>query len=500
MRFRLSAWQVLVVTSNLVLTGCLLGPDFHKPVAPKTIHYTETPQPVKTITISKAGQAGIQQNFKKGRDIPALWWHLFHSPQINELIKIGLQNSPNLAAAKATLVQAEENLNAQIGADFYPNVTAQFTPQRQRFNTASFGSATGVGSSIFNLYNASINVSYTLDVFGALRRQVEGYSAQVDYEEYELAAAYLTLTSNIVTTAFTIASYEAQIAATNYIITALRNEYNIMQKQLKLGGVSGNDVLSQEAQLTQTEGTLPPLRQRLAESRHALAVLIGVLPSDLRLGRISLDKLYLPANLPVTMPSVFVRQRPDILASEALLHVANAQVGVTTANLFPQITISGNYGYASGIPSGLFKNASSVWAIGGTLLQPVFNGGELRAEQRAAIAGYHVAAAQYRQTVLSAFQNVADALRALQHDAQALRALKQAELASQKSLDISTQQYHLGGVTYLVLLTAEKQYQQALIARVQTQALRYNDTAALFQALGGGWWNQKNILLDYPMA
>ena len=479
---------------SAILTGCMVGPDFHPPAAPPLTHYTELPTPKKTVRISKAGEAGKSQHFLAGKDIPGEWWYLFHSKGINQLIETGLAHSPNLMAAKATLIQAKENLNAQIGLNYFPQITGAALAERQRFNSAEFGAQPTATADIFNIYNAGVNVSYTVDIFGALRRQVEGLYAQVDYQQYELSAAYLTLTSNIVTTSIAVASYQAQIAATKDIIRSIQRQVDILHKQQKLGGVSGADVASQESQLAATQATLPPLEQSLVASHHMLATLIGVLPAEFVMPDIDLAKLKLPVNLPVSLPSQLVRQRPDVQAAEALVDSANAQIGVATANLLPQFPITGTFAYEALTPGSLFLPTSLLWSVVGNVTQPIFNGGALTAQRRAAIAAYEVTYAQYRQTVLQAFQNVADSLRALQHDALTLKAQRENELASRQYLNITKQQYSLGGVTFTALLLAEKQYQQAIIGRVQAQSARYSDTAALFQALGGGWWNNRNAI------
>jgi len=479
--------SIIVLLLSYLLTGCMVGPDFHSPSPPITQTYTKTPLPNKTASITTAGKAGYAQQFVTGQAIPAEWWALYHSLPLNNLITTGLANSPNLAAAKATLRQAQENLNAQIGTLLFPSISAQLNPQRQSYAGASIGG--GVPSSVFNLYNASVNVAYTLDMFGNARRQVEAARAQVDYEYYELNAAYLTLTANIVTTAIAVASLQAQIATTHQLIQADTNQLAIINKQFNLGGASQENVLAQQTLLEQTRALLPPLEKNLAQSQHALAVLVGSFPSQSQLPDINLDNLTLPAMLPVSLPSALVRQRPDIQATEALLHQASAQVGVATANLYPQITLNGSYGWASNVPSTLFHPLSNTWSIGGQLLQPIFNGGALRAERRAAIAAYEQAYEQYRQTVLQAFQNVADSLRALETDARELKAQKRAEIASRATLQLTRKQFRLGAVNYINVLNAEQQYQQTVIKRIQAQTARYSDTAALFQALGGGWWN-----------
>lgn len=480
--------------ASLSLSGCMVGPNFHSPAPPATTKYTPGYLPQKTINTRGISEGGKTQYFVNGKDIPAEWWTLFHSPKLNALVQQGLDNSPNLAAAEAALRVAQETLNAQIGTSLYPQVNLQLNATR---NHNSLASVTGTNaSSLFNLYNVSIPVTYTLDVFGGLHRQIEALQDQVNYQQFQLEAAWLTLTSNIVTTAITIASLEEQIDSTRELVKIQENQLRIVNGQFALGGVSKANVLSQEAQLAQTQASLPPLEQKLAVANHSLAVLVGSFPSELAIQRFDLDKIVLPSRLPVSLPSLLVRQRPDIRASEALLAAASAQIGVATANMLPQITLSGAYGWTSVSTGNFFNAKNNVWNFGGALLQPVFNGGALRAQRREAIAAYDQAAAQYRQTVLQAFQNVADALRAVQHDAETLKAQRASEMAARRSMELTQEQFKLGGVNYVVLLTANQQYRLALISRIQAQATRYNDTVALFQALGGGWWNQEKMIRE----
>lgn len=478
---------LLATSLCLILFGCAVGPDFHSPAAPATKRYTESSLPKKTVSTS--GVAGSAQHFFSGQDIPGEWWTLFHSPQLNELICRGLAKSPNLKAAQAALRQAEENLNVQIGTLLFPSVNAQFSGSRQRFSPSLFGSPSSQ-TNVFNLYNASVNVSYVLDIFGGSRREIEAYRAQVDYQRFQLEAAYLTLTANIVTTAVTEASLHAQIRATRELIQLEKKQLAIMEKQFYLGGVSRADILTQQTQLAQLHALLPPLENGLAQTRHALAVLVGSLPSESKLPVFNLENLHLPTKLPVSLPSCLVQQRPDIRAAEALLHQASAQVGVATANLLPQVTLSGLFSSQALAPAQLFTADSAVWNYGAQILQPVFRGGALRAAKRSAIAGYEQAAAQYRQTVLHAFQNVADALRVIEYDAKTLQAQTHAESSAKATLVLTQKQYQLGAVNYLQVLAADRQYQQTYIDRVKAQAARFADTAALFQALGGGWWNR----------
>ncbi|WP_414973670.1 efflux transporter outer membrane subunit [Legionella spiritensis] len=485
----------------LSLTGCMLGPDFHAPRAPHTKQYIQGQKTGQTTSVLSAGAAGKAQHFHPGQTIPAQWWRVFHSSQLNTLIKAGLKNNPGLAAAKSALDEAQQNYFAQIGT-LFPSVTGNFSAERQRFSSAQFGGTSSgvIGSRTFNLYNANVAVAYTLDVFGGLRRQIEAAGAQVDYQQFELEAAFLTLSANIVTTGITIASLQGQIAATHDLIQSQEKTLAVVKRQLSLGGVSEADVLSQENQLAQTRALLPPLKQNLAQNQHALSVLVGELPAENLLSSLKLDHLHLPSDLPIGIPSLLVRQRPDIRASEALLHAASAYIGVATANLFPQITLTGNYGQQSTTLNTLFQPQNNIWNISSAVAQPIFQGGSLIAQKRAAVAAYQQAAAQYRETVLLSFGNVADVLRALQHDAQLLKAQQAAEVAARKSLKLTQKQFRLGGVSYLNLLTAQQSYQQARLNKIQAQASRFTDTAALFQALGGGWWNRPLLSCNLDVA
>ncbi len=478
---------VVALLCALSFAGCTVGPDFHKPESPDLNTYTKAPLPEKTSTAPGAG--GEAQRFVFGKEIPDQWWTLFHSEALDRLIRRALEKSPTLASARAALRQAKENLAAQTGVTLFPAVDAQGSVMREKFSGAAFGQP-GQGT-ILTLYNASVNVSYTLDIFGGGRRELEALRALVDYQDFQLEGAYLTLTSNIVTAAVKEASLRSQIRATRDIISAQEKQLDIVGQQYRLGGASLADVLAQKAQLAQTRATLPPLEKDLAQTRHLLAVLTGALPAEADLPEFFLDELRLPQELPVSLPSSLVRQRPDIRASEALLHQASAQVGVATANLYPQVTLTGNYGSETTRLGNLFDRGTSVWNLGAGLLQPVFHGGELIAKRSAAEAAYDQASAQYRETVLQAFQNVADVLRALDSDAVALTAQAEAESAAADTLGLTEKQFRLGAVNYLSLLNAERQYQQARILLVQAQALRFADTAALFQALGGGWWNRQ---------
>lgn len=464
----------------------MVGPNFHTPASPQVNSYNAKSLPPKTA--AAAGKGGSSQIYVYGRDIPAEWWQLFRSPEINQLVKIGLENSPTLQAAEAALRQAQETLNAQVGNLLFPAFNLGLGGERQRSAGAQAGSGTPAG--VFNLFNANVSVAYNLDVFGGSRRQIESAQAQVDFQQFQLLAAYLTLTSNIVSTAISAASYESQIKATIALIKAEEGQLAIIQKQFRLGGVAYTNVITQKTLVDQTRATLPPLQKSLSQARHALAALIGYYP-DAPMPSINLDKLNLPHSIPVSLPSKLVRQRPDIRASEATLHSASAQIGVATANLLPQFNITGNYGYASTVFSNLFGPNNKAWSIATQITQPLFHGGALLAQRRAAIAAYDQALAQYKQTLLLAFQNTADALRALETDARTYKESKAAEIAAYQNYIITSKQYKDGGVAYLNLLNAQQQYQQTKLSSIQAQAQRFSDTTALYQALGGGWWNRQ---------
>lgn len=468
------------------LSACAVGPDFKPPQSsPDAIPYTPTPLPAATDSAPVAG--GAAQTLAMGQDIPAQWWAMFHSPQLDALVRASLVQSPNVAAAEASLRQAQENYRAEVGSLAYPSVTGQLGATRQHASALQ----TGVpGGSVYNLYNASVNVSYTPDVFGGTKRTLESAQAGIDYQRYQLEATYLSLTANVVTTAIREASLRAQLKATRDVLTALTDQLNLIEKQFQFGAIPRATLLTQRNQVAQAQATIPPLEKQLAQTRHQLSVLAGKLPGEQGLPEFELDQLTLPEQLPVSLPSNLARQRPDVRASEELLHQASAEVGVATANLYPQFNLSGSYGSNSLTPHDLFEAKNVLWNLTAGLTQPIFNGGALTARKRAAEAAYDNAAAQYRSTLLVAFQNVADSLRALDSDASTLKFTAQAEASAAESLDLAQVQYKLGATNYLVLLDAQRTYQQAHVQLVQAQAARYADTAALFQALGGGWWNR----------
>jgi NodT family efflux transporter outer membrane factor (OMF) lipoprotein len=482
--------------AGAALAGCAVGPDFHSPAAPPTAHYTRPDEP-SDGTVAAPGGGGAAQSFSPDRDIPADWWTLFHDPRLDELMRAALKDSPTVQSAQATLLNAQETYKAQRGTLLFPAVDAQLFAQRQSEPGALLGQPQ-VTDLIYNLFGATLNVSYRLDLFGASRRQLEAYGAQSDYQHFELEAARLSLADNIVTTAVTIASMHAQIAALTDIIGSERQQLKVVQRQFDAGGASRADLLTQQTQLANNEAQLPALEKLLAQAQHRLAVLAGRTPDDATLPDFKLEELTLPEALPLSVPAQLVRQRPDVQAAEALLHQSMAQLGVATANMYPQLNITGSVGTEAVAYTSLFKQNSFIWSIGAGLTQPIFHGGELLYQKHAARANLERAAADYRQAVLAALEDVADTLRALEADARVLQATTTAENDARDALGITKMQYQAGGVSYLALLIVQRQYELAVQSRVQAQAARYTDTAALFQALGGGWWNRGNAKENQP--
>jgi NodT family efflux transporter outer membrane factor (OMF) lipoprotein len=471
------------------LAGCAVGPNYHSPAPPSTAGYTRGKQP--DVTTDAPVRGGAAQTFVSDRDIPADWYDLFQSEQLDDLVRRALHDSPTVEAAKAALRSAEATYIAERGALLLPQADGQFSVTRERVPGAAFG-APEVPASLFTLYNAAVNVSYRLDIFGASRRQLEELRAQTDFQRWELEAANLTLTGNVVTTAFDVASLRDQLAAVNDVVEAETAQYKLVQRQFEVGAASKSDVLSQQAQLAQAQAVVPGLEKALAQAQHRLAVLAGRTPDDASIPEFELDHFSLPTQLPVTVPAKLVRQRPDVQAAEAQLHQATAAVGLATANLFPQLNLTGSIGSESITSNGLFGAGTGTWSAGASLLQPLFHGGELRYKRRAAVADLEKADANYRQTVLAALQEVADALRALESDARELRAQVEAEKAASDAFEISKKQFAVGGVSYVTVLTNQRLFLEARQSRVQAEAARYSDSAALFQALGGGWWNRKD--------
>ena len=490
------------LSMTLALGACVLGPDFNSPSAPAAAlatspeAYSYTGPAPLTQTSAADAQAGVQQTLVMGQDIPAQWWQVFHCPELDHLIRAGLSHSPNLAAAQAALRQARELAAAYGDNAFYPAVSGSIGVQREGVNQETTGIP---GQQFFTLVNASVNVSYNLDLFGANQRGLEGLRSAVDFQRFQVEAAYLTLTSNLVTTAIREASLRAQLQATHDIVDFQTRQLAVVEHQFSLGAISKASVLAQRTLLAQTRAGLPGLEKLLLQNRNQLAVYAGRLPGEPGLPQFDLASLQLPDSLPVSVPSLLVRQRPDIRAGEALLHQASAQLGVAIANQYPQFNLTASYGSLAPHPDSVGEKQFSVWSLGAGLTQPIFNAGALSAKKRAAVAAYDQADAQYRATVLSAFQNVADSLQALAQDAETLRQQTDATDAARQTLALTGQQFQLGAVSSLSLLDAKRSYQTALISLVQARAARYADTAALFQSLGGGWWN-RTVLADISLT
>src|SRR5208282_1864421 len=446
----------LLATLCVVLSGCLtscaVGPNFVRPAAPATQRYTYEEEPTGTIVAE-----GGAQRFESGAKIAADWWRLFGCPKLDAVVMQSFANNPTLQAAQASLRQSEDNLRAGYGI-FYPQLGASFQPTRQQFSPARFGEISG--PSTFSLYTLSTTVTYMLDVFGGERRTVEGLGAQVDVQYYNAQGAYLTLSGNIVNAIVAAAAYGAEIEATQQIVGFLEEQTNVTAAQATAGTVPYASLLSIQTQLATTQATLPPLRQQLAHTRHLLATLAGQAPADWAPPRVTLSELKLPDDLPVSLPSDLVRQRPDILVAEAQLHSASAQIGVATAALFPSSTLNADYGWNRTSLSTLFASNAAFWTMGAAVATPLIQGPTLWYQRRAAIDAYQQALANYRQTVLAALAQVADALDALQHDAESLKAQSLALNSASEALHLIQANYQAGTVNYLQVLIADYQYQQ----------------------------------------
>jgi NodT family efflux transporter outer membrane factor (OMF) lipoprotein len=482
----LSRSQRPTVALLALLGGCAVGPNFHRPAPPEASDYGTAP--LQGTTAAAPGTAGAAQQLVAGMDIPGQWWTLFQSPKLTALVQQALAGNPDITAAQAALRQAHELYLAQR-ASFLPSVQGGFDATRSKYATSALTAPTVAPSSIYNLYTAQLTLSYLPDVFGATRRAVESARAQAEATRFQLVATYVTLSSNVVTTAVQEGSLRGQIAATERLLALQHQLTDIVQRQQGVGGASNADLLPQQALEAQTVATLPPLQKQLGQTRDALTALLGKLPSAEPADTFRLEDLTLPVQVPVSLPSNVVEQRPDVLQAEANLHAASAQVGVALANMLPQFTISADTGSAALQIGKLFTPYSGFWDLGASLTQTLFDGGALLHRHRAADAALDQAAAQYRAAVILACQNVADTLRALQADADALKASAEAARASQAALDLARQQVQNGSLSTVVLLNIEQTYLQAQLALVQAQANRFADTAALFQALGGGWWN-----------
>ena len=502
--------RVLLAVTLAVNCGCAVGPHYRRPEAPAGAGYAPTPLP--ETTSSAAVHGGEIQRFAAGRDIPFEWWGLFQSPALDSLIKRAFEANPTIVAAQASLAQAQELVYAQRGF-FFPTVSAVYQAERVKVSGNTNSSSTlgvqGNGENLlpkaenpnglphnlpsyYQFYTAELTVGFAPDVLGGNRRQVESLSAQTEVQRFALEATYITLASDVVAAAIQEACLRSQIQATRQIIEADEKSVRILRDQFRLGFAMRLDVATQEAALAQARTTLPPLQKQLEQTRDLIRALVGKLPNDQE-QTVELDALQLPPELPLSLPAKLMEQRPDVRAAEAQLHAANAQVGVAVAAMLPQFSITGQYGGNATQMNQLFAAGGPFWSLYGDVSQPLFQGGTLLHQKRAANQALKQAAAQYRSTVITAYQDVADALHVSLLDADALAADVKAEASAKITYELTRRQMQMGYVDTLSLLGAETAYQQTLLARVQAQATRYGDTVALFQALGGGWWNRKEV-------
>jgi NodT family efflux transporter outer membrane factor (OMF) lipoprotein len=463
------------------LSACSVGPDFVRPQPPSVNHYNYGRDPKETVPVN-----GLAQRFDNGIGPIANWWKLFNSKALDSAVTQGLADNFVLQAAQANLRQSQDNLRAGSGI-FYPQLSATFTQSREKSSPVISGNT--FPSRIFNLSTLSATVSYALDIFGGQRRAVESLSAQVDQERAITLGTYIMLTGNIVNTCIAIAAYQAEIEEVERLIVLEKDQTTIAEKQYQAGLIFYGPVLALRTQLEALEATLPPLRQKLTQAEHLLATLAGKTPAEWPPQNIVLNELSLPQVLPLSLPSELVRQRPDILAAEAQLHSASAEIGVATAALFPSFTLNANYGKSSQDIGNLFNGKSTLWGVGGDVVAPLFNGGTRIALRKSAIDAYQQSFALYRQTVLAAFAQVADIVRALEHDAEVTEAASRAVRDAELSMNLIEHNYDSGITNYLQVMVTDIQYRQAKISYLQAQAQQLQDTTALFVALGGGWSN-----------
>jgi len=477
--------------ASLLTTSCVVGPNFKPPAAPPVPGYTAAPPASTAATPGVPG--GEAQRFVSGADIPADWWTLFHSKPLNALIERALANNADLKSAQAALLAAQENTRGQRGA-YALKVTAGVGITRERDPSGALAPVPSNNAFLYTLVTPQLSVSYVPDVFGLNKRTVEAAAAQAQATKYQMVAVYLTISTNLAAAAIQQASLDDQIDATDELIRIDREMLGVLQYQKSKGYIAGADVVAQQAQLAQLEASLPGLVKQRDQANNLIAVLTGQYPGQVAPPKFSLANFTLPSDLPLSLPSALVEQRPDILQAQANLHAASAQVGIATANRLPNITLSANAGSTALAIGQVFGPGTGFWNLGAALLAPIFDGGTLLHQQRAARAAYTQSAEQYRSTVLTAFQNVADTLTALEQDAKTLKATAAAMDAAKTSLDITRVQYKDGYVAYLAVLTANQAYQQARLSLIQAEADRFADTTALFQALGGGWWHRPDLI------
>jgi NodT family efflux transporter outer membrane factor (OMF) lipoprotein len=468
--------------ASLMLAGCAVGPNFEPPAPPTVTTYAAEPLSSTAATAGIPG--GEAQRFTISGDLQGDWWTLFHSAPLNTLIEQALANNHDLKATQAALDAARETTRAQRGA-FLPGLSAGAEATRQLD-----------GGSRYNVFTPQVSVSYAPDVFGLNRRTLESVKAQQEAVRYETIATQITLVSNVAAAAVQDASLTAQIDSTRRLVAINDQLLETLRYQHARGYASPLDLAAQEAQAAEVAATLPPLLKAETQNRNLLATLVGQFPGQTATPDLKLDALTLPQDLPVTLPSGLVAQRPDVLQAEANLHAASAQIGVAEANQLPNFELTANAGRSAEVIRDVFHSGAGFWNLGLAATTPIFQGGALLHQQRAAKANYAQAAEQYRGTVLTGVQNVADTLAALKQDADTLQAAAAGEVSAKRAFDISQEQWKVGYASYLTLLSAEQSYQEASITAIQARADRYLDTIALYQALGGGWWRRAELAKD----
>lgn len=479
---------------SLLVAGCTVGPDFTAPSAPENKAYEKKPLPELTVLDKNE----TEQHIALGKKISGDWWHLLRSSQLDQVLQQAIAGNLTLVAAQASLNQAREAVNQAAGAN-YPQLDFAGTAARQKLNFANSG-LKGFPPAIFNFYSLGPTLNYALDVFGGIKRQIEQQQALAQFQDYQVDAAYLTLTGNAVSQSLVIASARAQIKAVESIIADDERNLELVRREYREGVIGQPDVELAASQLASDRIQLPPLRQQLDVARHALAILVGKSPADFTPPDFDLTDLTLPEELPVSLPSELVHQRPDLLAAEAQLHAASAEVGVATAQLYPNVTLTASMAQAVMTPGEFFNPMNNVWSFGAGLTAPLFHGGELEAQRRGAIAAFRGSLANYQQTVLQSFGQVADLLQGLAHDAESLNDERLALDAAESSLRLTRIAFSAGTVSTLQIIDAERLYEQALLGYTRAQAQRYIDTAQLFVAMGGGWWDWRGRQEGRPAA
>ncbi|XOD06289.1 efflux transporter outer membrane subunit [Burkholderia sp. 22PA0099] len=463
-------------STALAMAGCsLFAPSGKPPAMPSPAHYGAEPLPVQTVAAQ-----GVAQRFEVGAQPVPEWWKHYRSPQLDALVDEGLRVSPTLAASTHALQAAREQLRAQIGSSLLPSIDLGGQTARQRgLGVPNLGPPTA----LYNLFEGQLQASYTIDLFGASRFANRELQKRVDVTALQLDSARRALAANIVTATITSAALAEQVQATERLVALARAQADDAVRRNRLGSASRADMLNAQQSAASVEASLPALRQQWLSARHALAVLLGRTP-DQAPADLALADLHLPESVPVAVPSTLLETRPDIRAADASLQAAAAAVGVATAQMFPQISLSASLGQAGFSWPAALSGIGGIWSVGASLSQPLFHGGALLAQRRAAQASYAAAVEQYKATVLTAFQNVADSLAALDNDAQALDASSRAAEAARGASDDTAARVRLGALPPSAGRSSEQQYRNAQLDAIRATGSRLADTARLFQAMG----------------